>query len=278
MTKLNIRKFDPSTMSANSVILMVGRRGSGKSTLIRDIMFHMRSKLDFGLAMSPTEESNEAFSSYVPRTCIYADYQPAIVSTLLKTQKSQVKKGNYRNVYLVMDDCAFDKKIMSTVNMRELMYNGRHAKITFCYSVQYLVDFPAAFRAQVDYVFCLKDNVMASKEKLWKFFFGMFQDFRDFNKTFTACTEGYDCIVLDNNVKSNNIMDCVFWYRAEPELPRFQLGRPIFWELDRRYYRDRSDNDSDTDNSIIIRRSSAGNSGKNQVILPNPSRVWQPVR
>jgi energy-coupling factor transporter ATP-binding protein EcfA2 len=171
MTKLSIRKFDPSTIALNSVILMIGRRGSGKSTLIKDIMFHLRNKLDFGVAMSPTEESNEAFSSYVPRSCIYADYSPSAIDTLIKQQRQQVKRGRFRHVYLLMDDCAFDKKTLTSTNMRQLMYNGRHSKITFCYSVQYLVDFPASFRSQVDYVFCLKDNVLSSKEKLHKFFF-----------------------------------------------------------------------------------------------------------
>ena len=259
MTKLSIQKFDPSTMQPHCVILMIGRRGSGKSTLIRDVMFHMRNKLDFGVAMSPTEESNQAFSSYVPNSCIYADYTPGVLDVLIKTQRTQVKKGKYRNVYLLMDDCAFDRKVLLSTTMKQLMYNGRHSKITFCYSVQYLVDFPAALRSQVDYVFCLKDNVMTSKEKLWKFFFGMFGDFRDFNKTFSACTEGFDCIVLDNNAKSNNVADCVFWYRAEPSLPAFRLGRSVYWDLDRRFYReDENESDCDTLNpgkkGCVVRR------------------------
>lgn len=254
MTKLSIRKFDPSTMAVNSVILCIGKRGSGKTCLIRDLMYNMRNKLDFGVAVSPTEESNQAFSAYVPRSCIYSDYSPGVLDMLMKTQRQQVKRGKFRHVYLILDDMAYEKKVLSSTPMRQLLYNGRHSKITFCYAVQYLVDFPAAFRAQVDYVFCLRDNVMTSKEKLWKFFFGMFQDFRDFNKTFTACTQGYDCIVLDNTVKSNNIADSVFWYRAEPELPKFQLGRQVYWDLDRRFFKDK-EGESDDESSVVVQRS-----------------------
>jgi hypothetical protein len=59
--------------------------------------------------------------------------------------------------------------------------------------------------------------------------------------------------VLDNNVKSNSITDCVFWYRADPNLPRFKLGKPVFWELDQRYYRDK-EAESD-DESVVVKRS-----------------------
>lgn len=246
MTKLSIQKFNPATMVPNCVILLVAKRNSGKSTLMKDLMFHMRGKLDFGLAMSATEESNETFSSYVPKSCIYNEFSAGALDTMIKMQKQNVKKGKFKQLYLLMDDLAYDKKILQNTNMRQLMYNGRHSKITFAFSVQYLVDFPSSYRSQVDYVFCLRDNVVTSKEKLWKFFFGMFQDFRDFNKTFTACTEGYDCMVLDNTIKSNNITDCVFWYRAEASLPRFKLGRQVFWDLDDRFYKDREDDDAQT--------------------------------
>ena len=233
-------------MKKDACVLLIGKRGTGKTTLMKDIMFHMRDKLDFGVAMSPTEETTEALSSFVPPSCIYNTFSNTVLGVMLELQRQQVKKGRFKNVYVLLDDCMYDKKVMAGVNVRELFMNGRHRKIFFMNSVQYMMDMPAALRSQVDYVFALKENIISSREKLWKFFFGMFQDFRDFNKTFTACTEGYDCMVLDNTIKSNNITDCVFWYRAEPSLPRFKLGRQVFWDLDDRFYKDREDDDAVT--------------------------------
>ena len=40
-----------------------GKAGTGKSTLMRDLMYHVKDKLDFGIAMSPTEESNESLGA-----------------------------------------------------------------------------------------------------------------------------------------------------------------------------------------------------------------------
>ena len=251
--KLRIRKFDPTTIKKDAVVLLIGKRGSGKSTLMKDIMFHMQDKLDFGLAMSPTEETTESLGTFIPPCCIYNTFSGAALDVMLELQRKQVKKGSFRNVYLLLDDCMYDKKVMGGVNVRELFMNGRHRKIFFMNSVQYMMDMPAALRSQVDYVFALKENIISSREKLWKFFFGMFQDFRDFNKVMNSCTQGYECIVLDNTARSGEITDSIFWYTANPNTPAFRMGRPVYWNLSERYFRDRDDEGGNGGNVLGVR-------------------------
>ena len=50
-----------------------------------------------------------------------------------------------------------------------------------------------------------------------------------FNKVMDACTENYECIVLDNTSKSNKIEDCVFWYKATIR-KNFKVGAPEYWQ------------------------------------------------
>ena len=50
--KLQIKKFDPATMKPHRIVLAVGRRGMGKSVLMRDLMQHLLGRVDFGLAMT----------------------------------------------------------------------------------------------------------------------------------------------------------------------------------------------------------------------------------
>ena len=93
--KLKIRKFDMKTMPPDAVVLLVGKRGTGKSTLLKDIMFHMRDQLHCGVAFSPTEDSVEGadgLSSYVPAPLIHDCYKPQVVEKLLNYQKKCVKK------------------------------------------------------------------------------------------------------------------------------------------------------------------------------------------
>jgi hypothetical protein len=51
---------------------------------MKDIMYNMRDKLDFGVAMSPTEETTESLGTYVPRSCIYNSYSSAALDVMLE--------------------------------------------------------------------------------------------------------------------------------------------------------------------------------------------------
>lgn len=97
------------------------------------------------------------------------------------------------------------------------------------------MDLPPALRANVDYVFILRENIIQNREKLYKSFFGIFPSFDMFCKVMDACTENYECLVLDNTVKSNKIQDCVFWYKASVR-KNFRVGSPQLWNLHKKMY------------------------------------------
>ena len=82
-----------------------------------------------------------------------------------------------------------------------IFMNGRHWKILFMITMQYCMDLPPALRANIDYVFILRENIIQNREKLWKNFFGIFPTFDSFSEVMNACTENYECLVLDNTSK-----------------------------------------------------------------------------
>ena len=63
--KLELQKFCPGSMKPYRIILLVGRRGTGKSVLTEDLMEHIAQKIDVGVAMTPTE-GNARISSSSP--------------------------------------------------------------------------------------------------------------------------------------------------------------------------------------------------------------------
>ena len=235
MPNLNIRPFDPSTMKPTATVLLLGARGTGKSTLLNDIMYHVHRNFNFGIAMSPTEESTESLSAIMPRSCVFDDFAEDAVGRMLRYQKKMVKLGG-RNMFIIMDDCAYDTRTLKGKNIREVFMNGRHRKIFIINAVQYMMDVPSFLRGQVDYVFAMRDNIIDQREKLWKFFFGMFSDYKDFSAVMDQCTQDHNCLVLDKTVRSNNVEDTVFWYCANPDLPSFRLCDDVFWKMDEQYY------------------------------------------
>ena len=235
-TRLKIRKYNvKEQLRPDAVVLMVGKRGTGKSTLLKDVMRNMSDKLDYGIAMSPTEECTSDMGSYIPPSCIYNDFNSDKIDQLLEAQRLAIKRGSKRRVFLLLDDCMYDKKVMKATNIRNVFMNGRHRRIFFANCQQYVMDMPPDLRSQIDVCFALRENIRANKEKLWKFFFGMFDTFNEFNEVMDNCTQNFECLVYDGGSRSNQVEDCIFWYKAAASAPEFKLCRPCFWKLSRHY-------------------------------------------
>ena len=238
-------------MASNSTVFMIGKRGTGKSTLIADIMYHNRDKFKYGIAMSETEAVTGDLSRFIPRSCLYHEFNETALEGVMMHQKrdgAKVKRAKNRgeemslkNMFVIMDDCAHDKKTLSNSTMREAFMNGRHRALFIVNAVQYMMDIPSAIRGQIDYVFATRDNIRDQREKLYKYFFGIFDDFETFSRVLDECTDGFNCIVLDGKSRSNKVEDVVFYYQADPDIPEFRLCDDIFWTLDVKYARDEDD-------------------------------------
>ena len=42
------------------------------------------------------------------------------------------------------------------------------------------------------------------------------------------CTQGYECLVINNTSRSNEIDDCLFWYEAQIR-ENFRIGKSQMW-------------------------------------------------
>lgn len=229
--KLQIKKFDPQQMKPHRIILLVGRRGSGKSVLMRDLMEQISKRVDFGIAMTPTEDTMSVFREHIPESSIYGGFDSCKMERMLNMQRALCKEQKQRALYVIMDDCMYDKRVLRSTAMRDLFMNGRHMHITFFNAMQYVMDMGPDLRTQVDYVFAFKENILTNKNKMWKYFFGMFDRFDDFQRVYDRCTDNYGVMVLDNTAPTTRMEDCVYWYRARTDLPKFRMGKKIFWDL-----------------------------------------------
>ena len=250
---IQLKKFKPENMADDKVCVFIGKRGTGKSTLVTDILYH-KKHLPAGIVMSATEEGNHHYKQYVPDLFIYGDYDKEAIERVLARQKKLIsaKKENVGS-FILLDDCMYDRKFMKDSCIRQCFMNGRHWKIFFMLTMQYCMDLTPDLRANVDYVFILRENVLQNREKLYKSFFGVFPTFDMFNQVMNACTENYECLVLDNTSKSNKLEDCVFWYKAKLR-KNFRIGSDHLWNFHKKNYNTRHNNTSTVDPSKIKAR------------------------
>ena len=232
---LQITKFNPRTIEERRktkgppTCIFIGKRGSGKSTLVADIMYYCR-KIPMGIVISATEEGNHFYQQYVPEIFIHSEYQSHLLESVIERQKKALREGkDNADVFVLLDDCMYDKKMIRDKNVRGMFMNGRHWKTLFLLTTQYCMDLPPDLRANLDYIFVLRENIIQNQENLYKNFFGLFATFDAFREVLNQCTEGYDALVLDNTSRSNKIEDCIFWYSAKADR-KYKIGHPDIWK------------------------------------------------
>jgi hypothetical protein len=261
---LELKKFDMKRIVFNKdenkgpVIVLIGRRDTGKSFLVRDLLYYHQD-IPIGTVISGTEEGNGFYSKMVPKLFIHNEYNTAIVENILKRQRSvlkQIKKEMETfkrstidpRAFVILDDCLYDNTWSRDKMMRLLFMNGRHWKIMLIITMQYPLGIPPALRTNIDYVFILREPYIANRKRIFENYAGMFPTFESFCQVMDQCTENYECLVINNNAKSNKLQDQVFWYKADSHND-FKLGSKEFWELSKDMNSDEEEEKYDPGNS-----------------------------
>jgi hypothetical protein len=261
---LELKKFDMKSISFKSnenkgpVIVLIGKRDTGKSFLVRDLLYYQQD-IPIGTVISGTEEGNGFYSKMVPKLFIHNEYNTAIIENILKRQRTvlkQVKKEieTYKRsnidprAFVILDDCLYDNTWARDKLMRLLFMNGRHWKVMLVITMQYPLGIPPTLRTNIDYVFILRENYIANRKRIYENYAGMFPTFESFCQVMDQCTENYECLVIHNNSKSNKLHDQVFWYKADNHND-FKLGSKEFWELSKGVNSDDEDEKYDPSNT-----------------------------
>ncbi len=242
---LNLRKFDMKTIPQDAVCVFIGRRRTGKSTLVRDLLYHHQN-IPLGTVISGTEESNSFYGKMVPPLFIHNEFNPTILANFVKRQRLVVAKmtkdnaeGRRTNIdpraFLILDDCMYDDTWTRDKNILYLFLNGRHVKVFFLITMQYPLGIQPALRTNVDYVFILREPYQSNRKRIYENYGAAFPSFEFFCQVMDQCTQNYECLVICNNTQSNKLEDAVYWYKAEMH-GDFRLGAPEFWRMSSEHY------------------------------------------
>ena len=223
----------------DKVVVLIGKRDTGKSFLCKDLLFHHQN-IPVGQVISGTEAANSFYSEIVPKLFIHGEFKKEIIANILKRQKLMIQqmKSNSNidpRAFLILDDCLYDQTWIKDTNVRSLFMNGRHYKILFILTMQFALGIPPNLRTNIDYIFLLRENIVSNRKRLYEHYAGMFPTFEMFCQVMDQCTENYECLVINNNSKSNKLQDQVYWYKADAR-PDFKIGSPNFWKFSEENY------------------------------------------
>jgi hypothetical protein len=227
-----IKKFNVQTIverceidsRKSPMIVLIGKKDTGKSFLVRDILANTRNCFPVGTVISGTEVANPFFQDMVPSKLIHDKYKPEIVMNAIKRQLAVKQSRNHDKkahggssnsdprAFLILDDCLYDKSWINEESTRYIFMNGRHIDMVTLITMQYPLGITPNLRTKRIY-----DN-----------YAGMFPTFEMFCQFMDQCTENYECLVIANGVQSNKLDDQVFWYKASDH-PSFKMCDDSLW-------------------------------------------------
>lgn len=222
--KIPIMKFNLENCVEHPSIVLIAKRGSGKSWLVRTILKHFHS-IPMGIIISRTERMDPFYSKFFPDSFIYYEYKTSIIEKLLARQlkikeKNQSRIANGKKpidtrAFIVMDDCLSQKGEWAKDKViKELLFEGRHYDIMYILTMQYPLGIVPELRSNFDYIFVLSEDFHTNIKKIFDHYAGMFPNLETFKQVFTQLTENYCAMVIVNRGKRLKFQDKIFWFSS----------------------------------------------------------------
>lgn len=157
-----ILTFDINKIHNYVSIVIIGSKGSGKTTLIKDIL---RSKKDttrnsivFGL------DSEKQYKTITPSPAKHEVYLDEKVSKFIRNSIINFDKKDTKSCsYFILDDCY--TTVYPVKNLENVIHKGRHYKISSILGITSHRDISHNTACNMDYVFIFKNSDEDERKK-----------------------------------------------------------------------------------------------------------------
>lgn len=251
LKKFNITK---AHVNLNLFILIIGKRRTGKTYMLNDLIFNYFKHIKYWLVLTNTE-FNGFWTKRIPKKCV-KPFDPDVITSLYQCQIKRATDFQNRNPHLkweevtthpeiqtclILDDVIDDKyTVRYHPDVVKLSTQGRHYGLTVFFISQYFYSVPPDCRGNADMVFVLNQIQENQIEGIAKNYLGFLskQGATDLIKT-VACEEHEHEEIQDEEYFQGNmfvrilvihlwcnkslLQDCLAWYSASNKQPEYQL-------------------------------------------------------
>lgn len=215
-----MNKFDINKIKPNSIILIYGKKFTGKSILINDIVKNIYSEIEATFIGPITiknfcyeEENNEKIMrNIISEQKNNEENNEKIIQNIISEQKNNIIK---QNKLIILDDAPIMYNTDSK-SIKMLLMNNKQYKIELILSVQYPIKLminPMTI-GNSDYIFIFTENeneINIIYDNIFKYFLDKEIFINMYNN---IIKEPHTCLVYDRTLKSNNIKDTLFEYKV----------------------------------------------------------------
>lgn len=235
---VRLKKFDPEKIRPCSTILFAGPRRTGKSFLMRDIMYNLRKRVYDATVLTGTIDEDHLWTNHTPEPYVHfcqEDFPKDVLDHSLARQDRRKALASKLGVWcppsmFVFEDLEYlTPTIWKQQGIKSLMLNGRWKKTFVLIAVQYLMSAKMELRGMFDYAFFCFENNQAVRERIYKQFANICPSFPEFELLFFDCTKNRRVMVVDCRANSYKLEDVIFWYKAK-DRGSFKVGVPDVWK------------------------------------------------
>lgn len=271
--ELPIAYFKTKSIVVAPTIIFVGMRGTGKSILLRNVVYDLRDRFTHGIVFSRTEGANRFWANHIPSLFIFTEFDDEPIWQLIDAQISEIRRIGFEaagEAFLIVDDMGLDRKFTHSEVLKEMAANGRHYKIAILITTQYGTSVPPDIRGNMSYVFVLRERNIMTRVKLHEQYCGEFKTFALFEHVLRACTEQHECLVVDKTAETWDLGEQIYYFRSRMDLRRKNDPDANEFKLGSQEYKDfavEHDNGTEMQNMNASRQQKLRKLG----LLDNPS-------
>ena len=157
MDPKDVPKLDIALTKNNNgklpTFFILGRRGVGKTFLIKDLLWHYR-EVPQGIVITPSE-FDSFYETFLPKQSIYSEYKKDM------TVMDNISDSRF----MVLDDCLYDGSVFRDESLCECFKNPH---LLLAMTLQYPLDIPVRLRDVADYVFIFREPSVSIRLRIYQ--------------------------------------------------------------------------------------------------------------
>lgn len=226
---VDIRPWIPNKyLQKGGTTVLIGKRRSGKSTTILNIMMHMQNMFEFGFIFCGSASTREQYSRHVPHDFISDTMSLDLINKLMNFQDRRRSLRTIRPIFIIIDDFAFNRSVLRSSTMYKLFANGRHYQIFFVLGMQYSLSIGPDARGNIDTLILHRDVTIQNQQKLYDNYNISFKNFEEFRGVLLDVTRQHRVLVFQKDLECVDDFPVFHWKGKHP-IPPFKISPHLQW-------------------------------------------------
>lgn len=210
----------------DSIVVILGRRGSGKSLTVADIL-HQHREILTAYIVAPTEPLDGFYAAVMPvgsASRISAEYTPEWIERVVARQRAAIARPksldavrgslDASKAFLVFDDVMCTPTWKHDSKLSFLFKHNHRLQCLFVITLQFPVEIPPNLLANVGFLFIFGERDEIIRKRTYEAFCAdVFPTFQLFCSMLDTLSD-HESLVIDRTVHQNKLDHAVFWNLA----------------------------------------------------------------